>query len=68
MTRDEKIALWYAINAYALACGGDPSEATCPGNTHRMDAVVQVEKVVERIAYPSFMGEALNSGDGSYRP
>jgi hypothetical protein len=38
-------ALWDAINAYATACGGDPSEHVY-GNVPRMNAVVAVNAAV----------------------
>lgn len=42
-----QIELWMAINEYTEACGGDTSKNTI-GND-RMDAVVEVEKIVEKI-------------------
>jgi hypothetical protein len=41
-TSGDRAALWDAIHAYVLACGGDPS-ARVHGNVARMDAVVRVE-------------------------
>lgn len=42
----DRIALWDAINAYVVTCGGDPSKYVL-GNTSRMEAVARVERVVE---------------------
>lgn len=40
--------LWDAIHRYVIACGGDPG-AHVHGNTPRMQAVVDVGKVVARV-------------------
>lgn len=40
-----RVALWDAINRYVITCGGDPSKHVY-GNTPRMNAVVEVERVV----------------------
>ena len=41
--------LWNAINAYAQACGGDPSNAVY-GNTPRQNAVAAVYECLNRLA------------------
>jgi hypothetical protein len=65
VTLKEKIALWDAVNRYVQACGGN----TCAPNSEREKAVVAVERIVEKItALPDSIQEALNSGDGTYRP
>ena len=46
MTDDDRVKLWDAINAYVVACGGDPSRHVY-GNTPRMDAVAEVERAVD---------------------
>jgi hypothetical protein len=43
-----RVALWDAINDYAVSCGGSPGEHVY-GNTRRMDAVVEVERRVGEI-------------------
>jgi hypothetical protein len=43
------VALWDAINAYAVACGADPGRKVY-GCTSRMDAVVRVEQAVKAMA------------------
>lgn len=40
-----RVRLWGAINRYAEACGADPSKHIY-GNIPRMDAVVEVERLV----------------------
>ena len=45
LASDLKVRLWDAINAYAVACGGDTGPATV--GDRRMDAVVAVERVLE---------------------
>jgi len=40
-----RVPLWDAINNYAIACGGDPSNHVY-GNTSRMKAVADVENTV----------------------
>lgn len=42
---EQKIALWTAVNRYSNACGGDPERVS----GERMDAVVEVERVVLEI-------------------
>lgn len=42
-----RVPLWVAINAYARACGGDTSEANCVGNFARMQAVVDIERLID---------------------
>lgn len=39
-----RVALWDAINRYVVACGGDPSRHVY-GNTARMKAVAEVERI-----------------------
>lgn len=60
--------LWDAINQYTRACGGDSSSKTV--SSTRMDAVVTVEKAVDAEIHraTAFLDEALNSGDGTYKP
>lgn len=48
MTNEQRVALWDAINRYAQTCGGDPSKHVY-GNTPRMDAVADVERVVRDV-------------------
>lgn len=63
-------ALWDAINRYVISCGGNPDKHVY-GNTRRMEAVTAVENAVADLtagAVNSVIGEALNSGDGTYRP
>ena len=43
--KDKQFALWEAINRYASSCGGSPAKSVY-GNTRRMDAIVDVERVV----------------------
>lgn len=45
----KNLELWDAINAYAIACGGDPSQNVY-GNTARQDAVNAIEAAVDKIA------------------
>lgn len=40
-----RVALWDAINRYVESCGGDPAKHVY-GNTARMMAVVEVERIV----------------------
>lgn len=42
------MALWDAINRYAVSCGGDSSEATASKGA-RMDAVVGVENALSAL-------------------
>lgn len=42
----DRVALWKAINDYAIACGADPSKHVY-GNTARMKAVAAVESAIE---------------------
>jgi hypothetical protein len=42
VSEPSKIALWRLINAYAVACGGDPSR-NVQGNLMRQAAVVEIE-------------------------
>ncbi|HEU5276811.1 MAG TPA: hypothetical protein VFU97_24355 [Xanthobacteraceae bacterium] len=42
---DQQHRLWHWVNAYAMACGGDPSNHAV-GNTFRQNAVVAIEKCV----------------------
>lgn len=51
MTDDDRVKLWDAINAYVVACGGDPSRHVY-GNTPRMDAVSEVERAVDAAHKP----------------
>jgi hypothetical protein len=44
MTIEWRVRLWAAINAYAAACGGDPSTP----RTAREEAVVALEKEIRR--------------------
>lgn len=44
--RTLQIDLWRAINEYAEACGGDTSSHTSPHNGRRMNAVVEIERLV----------------------
>jgi hypothetical protein len=44
-----EVALWDAINRYAISVGGDPSSHVY-GNTPRMQAVTDVGAVVARVA------------------
>jgi hypothetical protein len=44
-----EVALWDAINRYAISVGGDPSSHVY-GNTSRMQAVADVGAVVARVA------------------
>lgn len=44
--RPVRVALWDAINAYVVSCGGDPSRHVY-GNTTRMRAVSDVESAVD---------------------
>jgi len=46
---DHRIKLWDAINAYTIACGGNPGLRVY-GNTSRMKAVAEVEDLVYRAA------------------
>lgn len=55
MTLNDKVKLWDAINDYVIACGGDPSKRTV--STKRMNAVVEVERVVDEIAKAASGGE-----------
>ena len=74
MMNDDKVKLWEAINAYVVACGGDPSRHVY-GNTPRMDAVseVEVERAVEEIATPGGVwtgrnGEPVSLGSVPFTP
>lgn len=60
--------VWETINRYVQACGGDPSNKTV--SAERMNAVVAVEKAIndEIGRSTAFLDEALNSGDGTYKP
>lgn len=65
-----RVALWDAINHYVEACGGDPSKRLY-GNTQRQLAVAEVERIVSAItksAVSATLDEALNSGNGIYKP
>jgi hypothetical protein len=72
MTDDDRVKLWDAINAYVVACGGDPSRHVY-GNTPRMNAVSEVERTVDaahkpiskadEIAVMSLVQSALSRGD-----
>ncbi len=42
---DKRVALWTAIDCYAVACGGDPAQHVY-GNTARQVAVADVENIV----------------------
>lgn len=67
MTIEDKQILWNAVNKYAAARRGDMGRVS----VEIQHAVVEVENAVERIAIRSFRratGDALNSGNGSYRP
>jgi len=44
-----EVALWDAINRYAITVGGDPAHHVY-GNTARMQAVADVGKIVARVA------------------
>ncbi len=69
MTTHDRIDMWGLINAYVETCGGDTSAATV--SNRRQDAVALLERTIERIeraAVNRVLGEALNSGDGSYKP
>lgn len=44
-----EVALWDAINRYAISVGGDPSSHVY-GNTPRMQAVADVGAIVARVA------------------
>jgi len=55
---DPKIALWEAINQYAISVGGDPS-ARVHGNTPRMEAVAAVETAVATIAASTRLDDAM---------
>lgn len=60
--------VWDAINEYVRTCGGDTSDKTV--SVERMEAVAKIERALDREtaqAY-SWLDEALNSGDGTYRP
>lgn len=48
MNIEQRVKLWDAINAYAAACGGDPSKHVY-GNTPRQTAVAEVERLVRDI-------------------
>ena len=50
-TSPQRVALWNAINEYAVACGGDPATRTVSGR--RMDAVVAVERAVRAYTHPA---------------
>lgn len=68
---DFKVALWDAVNEYAAACCGGHEKMHV--NDRRMEAVVLVENVIaaelkRRSGLPAGIVEALNSGDGVYRP
>lgn len=45
-----RVALWEAVNEYAVACGGDTSNRTTTGR--RMRAVAQVERAVRAYTHP----------------
>lgn len=45
-----RVPLWEAINRYARTCGGDTSASTAHGNTARMQAVVDIERLVDEEA------------------
>lgn len=47
----ERVALWEAINRYVVACHGDPSKHVY-GNTARMNAVVEIERIVKSVRKP----------------
>ena len=47
----EKTALWDAVNAYVVSCGGDPAKHVY-GNTLRQLSVVSVEDAVLAIIRP----------------
>jgi hypothetical protein len=61
-------SLWEAINRYVVACGGDPSSRMM-NVTERV--VAEVERAIDdecARAVSRTIGEALNSGDGTYKP
>lgn len=67
MTRQERVRLWEVINNYAHARGGDMGKVSSP----IMDAVVDVEKTIKDLVKAEVnrvLGEALNSGNGVYKP
>jgi hypothetical protein len=47
----DRLALWDEINAYVIACGGDPSAATA--SNARMAAVSRVEQVAGSLCTPT---------------
>ena len=46
MPSETRVKLWEAINLYARACGGKPSEHV-HGNNARETAVVAIESLIE---------------------
>lgn len=70
MDFDDQEKLWAAVNEYAESCGGNTGPDTI-SSSRRMAAVVAVERVVREIAagaVRSTLDDALNSGDGTYKP
>ena len=45
MTNEQRVRLWDEINRYVQTCGGDPSKRVY-GNTRRMTAVAEIEKII----------------------
>jgi hypothetical protein len=56
-----KVALWDAINRYAVACGGDAGRV----NVARMNAVVEVERIAFPAAAPGAPSEGLRGAEQS---
>lgn len=57
----DRVALWDAINAYAVACGGSPDKHVY-GNTSRMRAVSSIERLVEQkslVTLPTHLQETI---------
>lgn len=65
----KRTRLWVAIRRYVSACNGTPD---VPFSRAQLDAATkEIEKAIDdecKAAVNQALGEALNSGDGSYRP
>lgn len=70
MTNEERVRLWDAINAYAIACGGDPAKHVY-GNTPRQKAVAEVERAVRAatasLRHAALFAAGVRGGPGAWR-